>query len=173
MGTITSKNQGLFSTRRIFLHFLLLRLSPTERATSWMLSFSAGPGAGLLAEDMAGVPAGAVLAGAGFDEAAGTLAGDAGVAGDALDVDGFSGTLFAGAGADALVAAPAAAGALAGAGETGAAEDVLGADDLVALVTGAGAAVLVAVPGAGFAAAAGVLAGAGDAEAEGDPAATF
>lgn len=92
MGTITSKSQGLFNARRIFLHFLLLRLSPSERDTNRMLSFSAVTVAGFPAEDMAGVPAGAVFAGADFDAAAGTLAGagDTGAEGDALGVDGFA-----------------------------------------------------------------------------------
>ena len=97
MGTITSKNQGLFTARRIFLHFLLLRLSPFERDTNRMLSFSVVTGADLLAEDMAGAPAGAVFAGAGFAVTAGALAGagDAGEAGDALGADGFVAPLSA------------------------------------------------------------------------------
>ena len=90
-----------------------------------MLSFSGDTGAGLPAEDMAGVPVGAVFAGAGFDVAAGTLAGDTGAAGEALGADGLGSTLFTGAGAAVLVAAPAAAaaGVLAGAEDAGAEGD--------------------------------------------------
>ena len=136
-----------------------------------MLSFSDDTGAGLPAEDMAGVPVGAVFAGAGFDVAAGTLEGDTGAAGEALGADGLVSALFDETGADALAAAAGAAGALTDAGETGAAGEALDAGGLVStLFTGAGAAVLVAAPAA---AAAGVLAGAEDAGAEGDAAATF
>lgn len=167
MGTITSRSHGLFSIRRIFLHFLLLLLSSSERdANNGLVFFEAteagkisdAAGPGLLTEDMAG----AVCAGTGFAAGTGALA-DSPAAEEAW--------------AEALVAAPpaaagedfAAVGVLADAGDTGAEGEVLGADGFApTLPAEEGTEALFSAPGAGFAAGTGALANAGDTGAVGN-----